>query len=104
MPKPRSTGAPFDWMEPRRSPERAKIDLAHREAMYRTELEERAALLHRLGNTRDRTRARLLANLNWDFAPGRSPIDAAAVDTILERVFTQAPIGKSGPRGKGGPR
>ena len=30
--------APFDWMESRRNPERGKIDKAHREAMYRSEV------------------------------------------------------------------
>src|SRR5665213_4506999 len=58
--RPSSTGLPFDWMEPRRTSERPKIDRARREAMYRIELEERAALLHRLGYSRERTRARPL--------------------------------------------
>lgn len=102
--KPHSTTAPFDWMEPRRSPARAALERARREAMYRTELEERAGLLHRLGNGRDRTRSRLLANLAWDFAPGASPFDAAAVDGILDRVFGQGSPVKTGPRGKGGTR
>jgi hypothetical protein len=99
-----SSPPPFDWMESRRGPERPKIEQAHREAMYRTELEERAGLLHRLGRGRDWTRARLLANLDWDFAPGPSPLGAAAVEAILERVFGQTSAGKTGPRGKGGTR
>jgi hypothetical protein len=104
MTRPKSPSAPFDWMEPRRSPDRPKIEQAQREAMYRTELEERAALLHRLGHGRDRTRARLLGNLEWDFASGASPFGAAAVDAILDRVYGQTPAGKSTPRGKGGTR
>jgi hypothetical protein len=104
MPGPHSTSAPFDWMEPRRNPARAAIERARREAMYRSELEERAGLLHRLGNGRDRTRARLLANLAWDFAPGASPLDAAAVDGILDRVFGQGSTVKAGPRGNRGAR
>jgi hypothetical protein len=99
-----SSPPPFDWMESRRGPERPKIEQGRREAMYRTELEERAGLLHRLGHDRDRTRARLLANLEWDFAPGKSPVALAAVDAILDRVFGQTPAGKSTPRGKGGIR
>jgi len=89
--------APFDWMESRRNPERGKIDKAHREAMYRTELEERAALLHRLGYAKDKTRARLAANLAWDFPNGSKPLDGAALDAIVDRLFTP-------PRGKGGTR
>lgn len=94
---------PFDWMEPRRTSERPKIDRARREAMYRIELEERAALLHRLGYSRERTRARLLANVDWDFGAS-APLDAGAVEAIMERVFGPSTPGKSTPRGKGGPR
>jgi len=99
-----SSPPPFDWMESRRGPERSKIEQGRRETMYRTEIEERAGLLHRLGHDRDRTRARLLANLDWDFAPGKSPVAPAAVDAILDRIFGQTPAGKSSLRGKGGTR
>ena len=99
--------APFDWMEPRKNADRAKIEKSRRETMYRTELEDRAALLHRLGYGRDRTRARLAANLAWDFQDGQSPLDAAAVDAIVDKVFNgksdPAP-GRAAPRAKGGPR
>jgi len=96
--------APFDWMESRRNPERVKIDKAHREAMYRTELEERAALLHRLGYAKDKTRARLAANLAWDFPNGSKPLDGAALDAIVDRLFDGASSGRAAPRGKGGTR
>jgi len=96
--------APFDWMESRRNPERGKIDKAHREAMYRTELEERAALLHRLGYAKDKTRARLAANLAWDFPNGSKPLDGAALDAIVDRLFDGASSGRAAPRGKGGSR
>jgi len=96
--------APFDWMESRRNPERGKIDKAHREAMYRAELEERAALLHRLGYAKDKTRARLAANLAWDFPNGSKPLDGAALDAIVDRLFDGASSGRAAPRGKGGNR
>jgi hypothetical protein len=96
--------APFDWMDSRRNPERGKIDKAHREAMYRTELEERAALLHRLGYAKDKTRARLAANLAWDFPNGSKPLDGAALDAIVDRLFDGASSGRAAPRGKGGNR
>jgi hypothetical protein len=96
--------APFDWMDSRRNPERGKIDKAHREAMYRTELEERAALLHRLGYAKDKTRARLAANLAWDFPNGSKPLDGAALDAIVDRLFDGASSGRAAPRGKGGTR
>jgi len=103
--------APFDWMDPRRNPERGKIEKARREAMYRGELEERAALLHRLGYTKDKARARLAANLAWDFPAGAKPLDDAALDAIVDRLFNNAafgrdgaPSGRAAPRGKGGNR
>ena len=95
---------PFDWMEPRRNPERGKIDKARREAMYRVELEERGALLQRLGYGKERTRARLAANLTWDFPNGSKPLDAAALDAIVDRLFDGAASGRAAPRGKGGTR
>jgi hypothetical protein len=92
---------PFDWMEPRRPAGRAKVEKARREAMYRTELEERAALLHRLGHDKQQTRARLAANLGWDFAPDKAPLAPAALDAIVDRVFGQATPARPTPR-KGG--
>jgi hypothetical protein len=96
--------APFDWMDSRRNPERGKIDKARREAMYRSELEERATLLHRLGYGKDKTRARLAANLAWDFPNGSKPLDGAALDAIVDRLFDGASSGRAAPRGKGGTR
>ena len=95
---------PFEWMEPRRNPERGKIDKARREAMYRVELEERAALLQRLGYGKERTRARLAANLTWDFPNGSKPLDGAVLDAIVDRLFDGAASGRAAPRGKGGTR
>jgi hypothetical protein len=97
----------FDWMEPRKNTDRVKIDRTRRESMYRAELEDRAALLQRLGYGRDRTRARLAANLAWDFQDGKSPLDAAAVDSIVDKVFngkSEPAPGRAAPRGKGGAR
>jgi hypothetical protein len=78
---------PFDWMESKRNPEAARQQKGRREAMYRTELEERAALLARLGRGRAEARARLQANIAWDFEQGGSPITTAHVDAIVERAF-----------------
>jgi hypothetical protein len=100
----KSGSVPFDWMQPRRNPNAGKTEGARREAMYRTELEDRAALLHRLGHSRETTRARLAANLAWDFPPGTSPLNGTTVDAIVERVFGQNPAGKPAPRSKGGTR
>jgi hypothetical protein len=78
---------PFDWLVPKRNPDVARGQKARREGMYRTELEERAGLLHRLGHPREAVRTRLLANLKWDFPDGGSPVSAPDVDAIVERAF-----------------
>ena len=95
---------PFDWMEPRRNPDRGKIEQARREAMYRGELEERGAMLQRLGYGKEKTRARLAANLAWDFPNGKRPLDDGALDSIVDRLFNGASPGRPAPRGKGGTR
>jgi hypothetical protein len=94
---------PFDWMVAKRNPAVARAQKARREDMYRTELEERAALLHRLGHGRDMARGRLEANLRWDFEGGNGPVKSADIDAILDRVYGGA-SGKPGTRTKGGTR
>ena len=49
------------------------------------------------------TRARLAANLAWDFPNGSRPLDSAALDAIVDRLFDGA-TGRAAPRGKGGTR
>jgi len=95
---------PFDWMVAKRNPDVARTQKARREAMYRTELEERAALLQRLGHGKGVARARLEANLRWDFEGREAPIKAADLDAILERVYGNGAPGKPGARTKGGAR
>lgn len=80
-------GEPFDWMVPKRNPAVARAQTARRDAMYRAELEDRAALLSRLGYAKDTARARLRANLRWDFEGREAPLSVADVDTIVERAF-----------------
>ena len=48
--------------------------------------------------------APLAANLAWDFEPGKSPLDAGALDAIVDRVFNGASAGRPAPRAKGGTR
>jgi hypothetical protein len=90
---------PFDWMEPKRNAAYAKTLPAKREAMYRGELADRAALLQRLGHGKVTVRARLAANVKWDFEEGGSPIAGGELDAIVDRAFGAA---KPTPRNKGG--
>jgi hypothetical protein len=89
---------PFDWMEPKRNPEYVRTLQAKREAMYRTEIEERAGLLQRLGHTRESTRHRLTAKIGWDFEGGGTAVPAAQVDAILERIYGGSPRPTTRPR------
>lgn len=90
---------PFDWMEPKRNPEFVRTLKAKREAMYRTEIEERAALLQRLGHTRDNVHRRLTAQIGWDFEQSTPPFPGAQVDAILERLYGGA-VTRAVPRAK----
>jgi hypothetical protein len=78
---------PFDWMEVKRNADHTKGLHKKRIAMYRSELEERAALLHRLGYTREKTRSRLTAQIGWDFEHQKSPVPASDVEAIVDRVY-----------------
>jgi hypothetical protein len=104
MPDRKPSAPPFDWLEPRRNPALAPLERERRAAMYRLELEDRAGLLQRLGHGKEHARARLVANLGWDFPEGKSPVPASAVDAILDRVFGQASAGRPLPRNKAGTR
>ena len=87
----------LDAAAPSRGP--GDKDKAGREAMYRAELEERAALLHRLGHGKQQTRARLAANLAWDFARRRHSADpGGARRDRRPRVRTGDPDGRAPPQ------
>jgi hypothetical protein len=96
--------APFDWMDPKRNLQAIRAEKGRRAAMYRTELEERAAMLQRLGYARERVRARLAGNVAWDFERGDSPISSADIDAIVDRIYGGGAAVKPAPRAKGGAR
>ncbi len=82
----------FDWLDVKR-PHYTK---EKRHAMYRHELEERAALLHRLGYSRKQAQSRLRANVAWDFELHGKPKHAVDVDQIVEAVYRRGGVA-SGP-------
>jgi hypothetical protein len=86
--------APFDWYEPRLG---GRLRPDAREAMYLAELRERAALLHRLGYDRTRARARLRANVAWDFELHDVPGFAAKIDGIVDDVYGRGGFTAGGP-------
>jgi hypothetical protein len=65
--------------------------------MYRREIEERAALLHRLGYPRPLARARLLANARWDFEIGADDAPAPSeIEALIDAVYRRGGA-RSGP-------
>jgi hypothetical protein len=97
---------PFDWMVAKRNPDVARAQRAKADALVRAELEERAALLQRLGYAKDAARERLQANARWDFEgrPGGGPVKPADIDALVERAFEDRASGDraSGDRALGG--
>ncbi len=85
----------FDYLEtPKR---RTKQDTQRRDEMYRRDIEERAALLYRLGYSSKKAKARLAGNVAWDFELHGRPRHAADVDKIVDAVY------RRGGRGGGAP-
>ena len=82
----------FSWMSVKRAP----VNAAAREAMYRRELEERAALLFRLGYSKKRAQKRLQANVSWDFELHDKPKHLSEIDRIVDEVFRRGGVA-SGP-------
>ena len=83
---------PFDWMNPKRVPPRGRA------AMYRRELEERAALLYRLGYGKARARARIGANVAWDFEVGaRDAPSPRDIDAVVDAVYRRGGMTSGAP-------
>ena len=74
----------FTWDEKpssyRRGPER-------RREMFKREIEDRTALLLRLGYAAKDVKARLKKSVDWDFDLQKTPDYAAEVDRIVDDVF-----------------
>jgi hypothetical protein len=82
----------FVWSETPRSKRAAEHDGKAREAMYRRELEERAALLLRLGRSPAYVKSRLAANVAWDFEMNGRPAHAAEVDKIVDATLRRQSV------------
>jgi len=73
----------FPWYEP----VRRKPDPQRRDEVLKQELEDRAALLHRLGYSKAHAKARLRANLAWDYELAGKPRQERDVDKIVDAVY-----------------
>ena len=74
----------FDWLVPAKP---AGRNHSAREDMYLAELRERAALLKRLNYDKAEARARLRANVHWDFELHSQPGFLSKIDGIIEDVY-----------------
>jgi hypothetical protein len=79
--------APFDWLEVHRSPAQTATWADKRKAMIRNELEERAALLHRLGYSSDHAKLRLRAHLSWEYERNPPIPCLDEIDTLVDAVW-----------------
>ena len=78
---------PFPWCHASIPEDYARSFPRKREAMYLTELEERAALLCRLRYPKAAAVARLKANLRWDFELHRIPKLIDKIDGLVDTVY-----------------
>jgi hypothetical protein len=58
-----------------------------RQQMYKKELEDRAALLMRLGHSAKDVKSRLKKSVDWDFDMHDAPEHADNVDKLVDGVF-----------------
>lgn len=87
---------PFSWFHPNVPTE--YTDAGQKaERMYIHELRERAALLMRLGYTKDEARARLKGNVQWDFELHGKPGHLGRIDEVVESVYKARGFGGGGP-------
>jgi hypothetical protein len=82
----------FVWPQIPRSKQEAERSAQAREAMYRRELEDRAALLLRLGRSPSFVKTRLAANVAWDFDLHGRPPHAAEVDKIVDATVRRQTV------------
>jgi hypothetical protein len=74
----------FTWDE---KPSAYKRAGERRHEMYRKEIEDRAALLMRLGHAASAVKARLKKAVEWDFDLHARPDHAGEVDRIVDEVY-----------------
>lgn len=87
---------PFSWYHPD-VPQAYAVAGSKAERMYRLELRERAALLMRLGFSKEETVSRLRGNVRWDFELHDQPEHLGVVDEVVEQVFKTRSTGGGGP-------
>ena len=83
----------FGWWDAKRRP----VSREKRDQMVRHELEERAALLFRLGYSAARTKLRLRGNLSWDYELHGKARQEKEIDRIVDAVYQRGGSGSGAP-------
>lgn len=87
----------FPWYQPDVPPRFASA-ASKATVVYEQELRERAALLMRLGYSKEAAKTRLRGNVRWDFELQRAAAPhLAKVDAIVDRVYAARGAGVGGP-------
>lgn len=87
---------PFSWYHPDVPPQYTNAGDKSAK-MYENEIGERAALLLRLGYSKDEALMRLRGNVAWDFELHKDPGHGAKIEAILDKVFKNRGFGGGGP-------
>ena len=87
---------PFLWYQPDVPEEYANAG-NKAAAMYEAELRERAALLMRLGYSKEETKTRLRGNVRWDFELHGEPAHLKRVNSLVDKVYAARGSGVGGP-------
>ena len=87
----------FPWYQPD-VPSRFALASNKAATMYETELRERAALLMRLGYSKEEAKIRLRGNVRWDFELQKNAAPhLAKVELIVDKVYAARGAGVGGP-------
>jgi len=87
----------FSWYEPDLPGDYLKGGKQKAAAMYEAEIRDRAALLQRLGYSKEEAKLRLRGNVRWDFELEGTPAHLARVGSIVDKVYAARGAGTGGP-------
>ena len=87
---------PFDWYHPDVPQDFAKAPEKARK-MYEREMGEHAAMLLRLGYSKDEAKLRLRGNADWDFELHNKPGHMERIATLVDEVYSHGGFAGGGP-------
>lgn len=84
---------PFDYLHPDVNPKYTEATKANAEKAHLQAIKERAAMLHRLGYSKEDAIRRLEQNVEWDFDKwaDRLPSFYEQITAIVEQIYRRKP-------------